>query len=451
MGESAWIAAGASLTAVWLPVSALLLQGLRKTLPLEDFLALHEDQALANAGPRDGSVASAGAVASAGKVPSVVSAGPARPDSPTLSVVVTACNEAEEIEASVRSLLRQDFPGLEIVVVDDRSEDATGAILDRIAAEPGAAGRLVVRHNRDLPPGRLGKCHACALGAAQATGEWILFADGDVRFATPDLLSRTLFAAIRARLDHVAVLPDLRPQTLLTEATTNAFGWIDLLGVRAYEMDKDAARGGGGVGAFNLVRRSAYDRIGGHDALLMDVADDYKLGRLLKESGARQRLFFGRGLVLCRWQKSALAVVKGLEKNFFGGFDYSLVKTAIVWLLLAASTFGPTALFLGALGGGVLPGETRSATAAVAALLVQLLSVVVGHAAFGDRNGGRFAAVLLFPAGFALVLAAIANSTWRTLRRGGVVWRGTLYPLAELRRGLVPPRFGRRFRDVRTT
>lgn len=431
--EAAWIAAGAALTAVWLPVSAALLKGLSKTQPLEDFLTLHEEQARTR-------------IAAAG----TTTAQPSRPTPPTLSVVVTACDEAEEIETAVRSLLRQDHPALEIVVVDDRSRDATGAILDRIAAEPGSAGRLVVVHNRDLPPGRLGKCHACALGAARATGEWILFADGDVRFATPDLLSRTLFAAIRARLDHVAVLPDLRPQSLLTEATTDAFGWLYLLGVRAYEMDKDAARGGGGVGAFNLVRRTAYDRIGGHDLLLMDVADDYKLGRILKESGARQRLFFGRDLVLCRWQKDALAVVRGLEKNFFGGFDYSLAKTLVVMAVLSAGAFGPLALFVAALSAGILPGDARSATAAAAPLIVQVLAAVVGHAAFGRRIGGRLAAVLLFPAGFALVLAAIANSTWATLRRGGVAWRGTLYPLAELRRGLVPPGAGRRFRDVRT-
>jgi hypothetical protein len=449
VSEAAWIGSGVALAALWLPGAALLLRSLAKTLPLADFLALHEAQSSAAPSTSAAFAGSAAPVSpTTNAAPARVLAAEAPTATPGLSVVITACDEEEEIEAAVGSFLAQRALAYELVVVNDRSRDRTGEILDRLAATPAAAGRLVVVHNRDLPPGRLGKCHACALGAERARGAWILFADGDVRLGAPDLLARVLRAAERARLDHLAVLPDLRPQSALAEAVTTAFGGLFLLGVRAYESDRDAPRGGGGVGAFNLVRRAAYERIGGHRLLLMDVADDYKLGRLLKESGARQRMFFGRDLVLCRWQKGAAAVVRGLEKNFFGGCDYSLTKALGAAIVLAAVGFGPLVLLVAAWAAGVFPGPDRAAAAAALPAIVHALVAVTAYLAFGARTGARFGAVLLGPAGFAFVLAALANSTWRVLRRGGVVWRGTFYPLAELRRGLVPVGAGRKFRPA---
>src|SRR5881296_3995497 len=117
-----------------------------------------------------------------------------------------------------------------------------------------------------------------------------------------------------------------------------------LLAARVYEMERDKSRGGVGIGAFNLVRRSAYDRIGGHALLKMDPADDYKLGRLLKESGARQRLFDGVGLVRCPWHRGALNVARGLEKNLFTGFDYSVLELLGFTLAALVLVFGPLAL-----------------------------------------------------------------------------------------------------------
>src|SRR5262245_4794641 len=108
---------------------------------------------------------------------------------PVLSVVVTARDEAEAIETTVRRLLAQRYDRLEVIVVDDRSTDGTGAILDHLQAKTGP-GRLTVIHNRQLPRGWIGKCHACHLGAQRARGDWILFMDGDVELVSEDLLAR---------------------------------------------------------------------------------------------------------------------------------------------------------------------------------------------------------------------------------------------------------------------
>lgn len=416
MNASVWIGAAATFGATWFPLAVLTLRAQAQTRALSDVLDDARDR-------RD----------------------PER--TPTLSVVVTACDEEAEIEGAVRALLEQDYADLEIVVVNDRSKDRTGEILDRVAAEPATAGRLVVVHNRDLPAGWLGKCNACRLGADRTRGAWILFLDGDVRLAAQDLLARVVAAAEHMRLDHVAVLPDLRPQSVAQEAMTNVFGWFYLLGARAWQMDKDYPRGGGGVGAFNLVRRSAYERVGGYATLRMDVADDYKLGRLLKESGARQRIYVGRDLVRCPWHRGALATIRGLEKNFFAGFDYSLPRALATLLFIPVLAYGPTILLLAAMITGAFAADQRVAAAVVAPFFVQFLTLIVSLFAYGPRTGARVLPALLYPLGMALTLVAIVNSAYRTLRRGGILWRGTFYPLAALRAAVVPEGAGKRFRS----
>lgn len=372
---------------------------------------------------------------------------------PALSVVVTARDEADGIETTVKRLLSQRYPGLEIVVVDDRSSDGTGAILDRLrSALPDGGPRLEVIHNETLPEGWIGKCHACHLGASRARGAWILFTDGDVALEDPEILIRVVAHAERCRLDHVTVFPDLRPMSPWQAGLVAAFGQLFILGSRLYEMEQDRPRGGGGVGAFNLVRRSAYDRIGGHRLLRMDLVDDYKLGMLLKESGARQRFFNGAGLVRCPWHRGARNVVRGLEKNFFSGFNYSLIELTAVTTLLAALSYGPAIL-----GTAVTALTWRSASAPllVAAwlpLIVQSVSMFVGFSREARRYGySPLALTLLHPLSMALVIVAAWNSALTTLRQGGARWRETFYPLRALRAGLVRPGDGRRFLDGRTT
>lgn len=363
---------------------------------------------------------------------------------PSLSVIVTARDEASGIETTVQRLLAQEYPGLEVVVVDDRSTDGTSAILDRLAAGTAPRpGRLTVIHNRALPDGWLGKCHACRLGAERARGEWLLFTDGDVTLARRDLLARSVRLAGRERLDHVAVTPDTRPMSPLQAGLVSLFGQIFLLAVRAHEMDRDRPRGGGGVGAFNLVRRTAYERVGGHHPLRMDAADDIKLGMLLKESGARQRIYNGLDLILCPWQRGTLNVIRGLEKNFFGGCDYSLARILVITGGLLALTFGPPALALLDLCGAWEPGSWAWQGAAWLPLAIAVGLLGTGYLLNARRFGVSPWLFLLHPVSVLLLVAAAWNSTLRILARGGVRWRGTFYPLADLRRGLVRSGDGR--------
>lgn len=346
---------------------------------------------------------------------------------PSLAVVVTARNEAAAIEATVRSLLRQRHPALQVVVVDDRSTDATPAILGRLAAERDP--RLEVLRIEALPEGWLGKCHACHVGAGRARGEWLLFMDGDVTLLGDDLLARTLRLAERRGIDHLPILPDMRPVDLLQGSLLANFEQGLLFYGRFWEMERDLPRGGSGVGAFNLMRRAAYDRVGGHGLLKLEVADDYKLGMLLKESGARQRLWSGLGVITCPWLRGVPAMIRGLEKNFFAGVGFSLWTVAWQTAGVAALQFGPLALLL--FGG--------SAWLALPWLVQQGFLLAILHAE-SERLGHPAAALwLLYPIAVPLLLFAFWNSTFRTLAQGGIRWRGTFYSMATLRGGVVRP------------
>jgi hypothetical protein len=428
------------LAVAWLAFAALLFASVRRVRVLADVLGVGPSVSVdsratgASAASRDSGAAPGEASAAARAEAPVASTPRSR-----LTVVVAARDEQEEIGQTVGRLLEQEYEGLQVVVVDDRSKDATGAILDRIARSPAAHGRLEVVHNAVLPAGWLGKCHACALGAKRALGDWILFTDGDVTLARGDLLARVVGWAERERIDHLAVIPDMGPIPPLQSALMAAFGQTFLTAARCWEMDMDLPRGGAGIGAFNLVRRSAYEAIGGHDILRMDPADDVKLGQLLKESGARQRIFNGYGLVLCPWHAGTANTVRGLEKNAFAGLGYSLpllIGFTAAALLLA---WGPPLL---ALTGVLYAGPKAGALAAGAALapwILQVFLLLLGWAAATRRVGASIASVILYPAGVAALLVAMWHSAIVTLSRGGIEWRGTFYPLAELRAGLVRP------------
>jgi len=375
---------------------------------------------------------------------------------PGLSVVVTARDEAATIESTVRLLLAQRYADLQVIVVDDRSTDGTAGILDRLqsehaAAPPGRAGGppvLSVIHLRELPFGWLGKCHACRVGSRRARGDWILFMDGDVDLVGSDLLARVVALATERALDHLAIIPDQRPVSVLQTALLSAFAQMYLLGARVYEMHRDRRRGGGGIGAFNLMRRAAYERIGGHDLLRMDPADDFKLGRLLKESGARQRFYDGIGRVRCRWHQGVLNVARGLEKNLFAGFDYSLAELAAFSLAALALLLGPA--LVAAAGTFAAGGRPAAGLAAWLPLAAEAFIVWTAFRQVTLRYGGNPVVLsLLYPVAGVLLVAAAWNSALRTLFRGGVRWRETFYPLEALRAGRVRAGAGRRFGPVR--
>jgi hypothetical protein len=344
---------------------------------------------------------------------------------PPLTVVVPARDEAAGVEPAVRSLLAQDYPELRVVAVDDRSVDGTGEILDRLAAgEP----RLRVVHVRELPPGWLGKNHACALGAEAADDGFVLFTDGDVVFA-PGALRRAVAYARAHGLGHLVALPRLVAPGLLERAFVSTFAALVNPAFRTWELRRAGSSAYVGIGAFNLVRRDAYLATGGHRRLRLEAVDDVKLGIVLRRSGVPQGAVDSDGMVSVRWNAGFLASWAGLVKNAFAGTEYRWSVALASAAALLVTSAGPALAAL--LGGG-------------AARAVGLLGWLTGAAVVGTVarrfGGGSGAEGLLLPVTGSALAAVVLTSAAVTTLRGGIVWRGTRYPLAELRAGCVRER-----------
>jgi hypothetical protein len=345
---------------------------------------------------------------------------------PSVSVVVPCRDEAENVEAAIRSLLAQDLPALQVVAVDDRSTDATGAILDRLAASDA---RLTVVHVTALPAGWLGKSHALETGGRRAHGEWLLFTDGDVLFA-PGAVARALGYARTRGLGHVAAAPRFIAPGFLERAFVTGFGAFAALAFRVHRLPAAGSGAFVGIGAFNLVRRADWERIGGHRRLRLEVVDDAKLGLVLRRSGVAQGAISGGGLVAVRWQHGLGPSVLGLVKNAFAGTEFRPGVAALAALALALAGLGPLLVALVALAHG------QSAAAALAGGAL-LLGVSIHGGAARRLAGGSGLEGLALPLSSALLSGVLIGSTAVALWRGAVVWRGTRYPLAELRRGCV--------------
>ncbi|HEU5311084.1 MAG TPA: glycosyltransferase family 2 protein [Candidatus Eisenbacteria bacterium] len=342
---------------------------------------------------------------------------------PSLTIVAASRNEAERVEEGARSLLRQDYPGARVLLVDDRSTDATGEILDRLArGDP----RLAVLHLATLPEGWIGKPHALHVAAFEARTEWILFTDGDIQLAA-DTARRAVSIAVRERADHVAIAPDLLVDSI-TEAMFVGFFVIAFnLSQRPWNASDPRSRDSIGVGAFNLVRREAYERSGGHARIRYDMIDDLSLGRILKRSGARQLFLAHAGRVRAKWHTGARGLIRGVEKNAFASLGYRALPAFGAVIVQVALTLGPAL-------GWLVPGSV-----AKVAVVAAWCGVVACYALASREVPIRPWHAVLMPLGGLLFAYAILRSAVKVLARGGVDWRGTHYPLEDLRRALRPP------------
>lgn len=340
---------------------------------------------------------------------------------PRLSVVVPARDEAATIGRAIASVSEQDYPDLEVIVVDDRSRDATGEVVRELAARDGRVRAVRVD---ELPAGWLGKNHALWRGAELASGEWLLFTDADVVFAR-GALRQAMSYAIGQRLDHLTLAPRLIARGVLLRAFVSFFAYSFIALWRAYLANDPRSTQGVGIGAFNLVRREAYERIGTMRALSLRPDDDIRLGRRLRGFGFRQRVLNGKELLSVEWYPSLRAAISGLEKSMYSSLEYRVVAAGAVLLYLVATMIWPFAGIL------ILGGIDRALLAiAAACLAVGLLETY--RQAMGPITPSAIVLALLLPFSAACFAYAILRSAFLAETRG-VRWRGTTYPLALLR------------------
>ncbi|HTZ49199.1 MAG TPA: glycosyltransferase [Verrucomicrobiae bacterium] len=340
---------------------------------------------------------------------------------PKISVIFAARDEQEKLPGALATLVAIDYPALEIIAVDDRSTDATGQILDDFA---GSHAQLKVVHVRELPPGWLGKPHALQSGYKRASGELLVFTDADVKFQRDAL--RRIVSLFRARgLDHLALLGDVERSGFWDTVLISFFGMGFQLATDPYNVSNPNSRSYVGVGAFQMLSRKAYEGSGTHERLAMEVVDDMKLGKIVKMAGFRSGVGVAQNYVSVAWHLGLGNLVRGVEKNFFAGAQF---RVGVVVAQILALVLMNVAPFIGLIFGH----DWVRALAAISVLIAMCFH-------FGVDVVMRVPPLycLTLPMGALIFSYMILRSTIVTLRQGGIVWRGTFYPLAELRRGLV--------------
>ncbi|QMV19542.1 glycosyltransferase [Granulicella sp. 5B5] len=339
----------------------------------------------------------------------------------SLMVVVPARNEEANIAATLDALMVADYPALKVLVIDDRSTDKTGMIVDAYVAEYAtrAPGRLDVIHVTDLPEGWLGKTFALQVGTENSESEFLLFTDADVLFS-PSVLRRTMVYMEAERADHAVVLPTMQVKSWGEGVVLGFFQILGMWAARPWRVSDPKAYDTVGVGAFNLIRRTALEETGGWTPQRMAILEDITIGRRMKLAGMRQRLVFAPGLVLVHWASGGFGLVRVMTKNLFSAFNFRplLLLVAALWMTLfflaplAEMGWWPT------VGAGVM-----------VLCSIGALYRVVGEVSEIDARYGW-----LFPLGALAFMWAMVRSMAVVWWRGGVEWRGTHYALRDLRR-----------------
>lgn len=337
---------------------------------------------------------------------------------PKVSIIIAARNEEIKIEEALTSVLALDYPDLEIVVVNDRSTDSTGAILSRLAS---THARLKVVTLSSLPTGWLGKNFALHQGASEAGGELLLFTDADVIFEPSSLRRGVRFLSER-KLDFLTVSPRVIVRSVPLGMFIAAFGLFFAMYARPWRATKPSPRAHVGIGAFNLVRAELYRRAGGHEPIRMRPDDDMKLAHLLKKNGGRQDIVFGRDMLSVEWYSSLAEAVRGLEKNSFSGLNYSITLLVLATIVQLTFLVWPFVALL------VTDGLLFVLNAAIVTLILLLIAGMCVTSGIGPPWYA-----LAFPFGVILFLFILWRSSLKAVMRGGIQWRDTFYSLAELR------------------
>ncbi len=337
-------------------------------------------------------------------------------DLPYVSIVVPARNEERSIEACVRSLLAQRWLDFEVIVVDDRSDDATPAILARLAIEDD---RLRVVRGQPLPEGWVGKPWALQQGAAVARGSWILFTDADSEHEPLGVASALSFA-LDAEADALTIGPYQRLETFWERAVMPAILGMIMVGAGSLAKVNDPMTDFAlANGQYILVRRSALAALGGHAALRDKIAEDLEFARLLKNDG-RFRMILAGGLNLAsvRMYQSFDEIWAGFTKNFALGVDSPIEY----WTAMAACglvSFVPPLLAIRSFRGG----RPAKAVEALAASFVLMAAASRGMA----RTHHEKKLALFHPLGMSVLTAIGVNSGLRWYSGKGVEWRGRVY------------------------
>jgi glycosyltransferase involved in cell wall biosynthesis len=356
------------------------------------------------------------------KLPRIRNIGPAADsECASISLIFAARDEEAKLPEALRTIAELDYPRLEIIAVDDRSQDATGRIIDEFAVRDS---RFHAVHIAELPAGWLGKPHALQAAYERASSDWLLFTDADVKFEK-STLRRAMALAQKNDLNHLTLIADVEMDAFWETVALTFFGLAFYLGSMPHRVSNTKSTAYLGVGAFQLLKREVYEKIGTHRKLAMEVVDDMKLGKLVKQGGFRSGVAVAEEFVSVRWHSGLGNVVRGVTKNFFAVFGYNVSVAVAVLIAMVMVHLVP---FVGVFA---THGWARAFYA------VAVIIMLCMHAGVDLANHVSPLYALTHPIGAILFCYMIVRSVAVTLWQGGVKWRGTFYPLKELKKGVI--------------
>jgi chlorobactene glucosyltransferase len=339
---------------------------------------------------------------------------------PFVSILVPARNEEENIKNCVTSLLEQEYPNFEVVVLNDSSEDRTGDILKSIQQSyPG----LKVITGKQLVEGWTGKTYACKQLAEEAKGEWLLFTDADTTHKKSSL-KEAMYTALYRNADLLSVFPKNEMITFSEKLIMPMLYFTSFVLLPHYFVDKKGfVKFGMAVGPFMLFRRSAYDKIGGHESVKHSILEDVNIAKKIKAAGLRLVVADGQSRCTVRMYRNFKEIWNGFSKNIFAGFNYSapiLLTIDILYLLLFFLPFLFLVLY-------IISGFTAGPAAVLVTAQVIILYLI--RILLSLKFGLGFVSTLLHPLG-ALLVPVIALNSWRWIASGaGAKWKGRVYQI----------------------
>jgi glycosyltransferase involved in cell wall biosynthesis len=343
---------------------------------------------------------------------------------PTVSAIVPTRDEGPSLTSALASRLAENYPALELVVVDDRSADETPELLGQLAATDPRVQTIRID---ELAPQWLGKVHALAAGVEASRGEWLLISDADIHFE-PDVLRRAVAVALHRDLDYLALVPEFRSASPVVDVLWAVFIRIFSMAMSPSAVRDPRSRAAVGSGSFMLLRRSAYDTTPGFEWLRMETADDMALGMMMKRSGARCDFMNGRGAIRVSIYDSVAEFFRGVEKN---AGSLAMRPFALVCAGMAVGLsieFAPLATVAWSVASGG-PGWLMWFAALCTGLQFGSTAAAL------RKNTGVMWPALFAPLGWVLLVAGVLRSVWLAKRRGGIVWRETFYPIADILEG----------------
>ena len=332
---------------------------------------------------------------------------------PFVSIVVAACNEEETVERSIESIMKLEYKNFELIVVNDRSKDKTGDIIEKLQSK---YSNLRVIHIKSLPEGWLGKNNALYEGSKISKGEWLLFTDADIIFSK-DCLGKALTYISKNGLDHLCLLFQIIGGSLPYRIyfTYWSIGIIWLITTQKHV----------GVGAFNLIKKSVYKQIGTHKAIALRPDDDLKLGKMVVIKGFKQGVLFGNDLIRVKWYGNLREIIRGFEKNAFAVLDYNLFLVLSTSILTTFFHLYPIiGIFLGDITSKFLN-------------LLSLLIVFLMYKHSSKYVGNPLWFFLANPISAVVNNYILLRATIKNLIEGKITWRGTDYPLDILRKNKI--------------